>query len=104
MNVFIHSDHFYSASSIAPLQVRYYSEALPTQHGYCAGVSRRSATGNCELRTCSRSLCASYGWIQTHDPPVKRLRLCECATTSHNWTYLLESFDSKFRVLFLPLS
>ena len=38
--------------SIAPLQVRYYSEALPTQHGYWAGVSRRSATGNCELRTC----------------------------------------------------
>src|SRR6218665_2442177 len=34
--------------SIAPLQVHYYSEALPTQHGYCVGVSRRSATGNCE--------------------------------------------------------
>src|SRR6218665_3041461 len=29
---------------IAPLQVHFYSEALPTQHGYCAGVSRRSAT------------------------------------------------------------
>src|SRR6218665_3332034 len=28
---------------IAPLQVHYYSEALPTQHGYCVGVSRRSA-------------------------------------------------------------
>ena len=26
--------------SIAPLQVHYYSEALPTQHGYCAGVIR----------------------------------------------------------------
>jgi len=52
---FIHSDHFYKLS-IAPLQVRYYSEALPTQHGYCAGVSRRSATGNCELRTSPRSL------------------------------------------------
>ena len=25
---------------IAPLQVLYYSEALPTQHGYCVGVSR----------------------------------------------------------------
>ena len=30
--------------SIAPFQVHYYSEALPTQHGYCVGVSRRSAT------------------------------------------------------------
>src|SRR6218665_3299549 len=49
---FIHSGHFYSTSS-SPL---YYSGALPTQHGYCAGVSRRSATGNCELRTCPRSL------------------------------------------------
>src|SRR6218665_3566154 len=29
--------------SIAPLQVHYYSEALPTTAGYCAGVSRRSA-------------------------------------------------------------
>jgi len=34
--------------SIAPLQVHYYSEALPTRHGYCVRVSRRSATGNCE--------------------------------------------------------
>ena len=42
----IHS--FIQVISIAPLQVRYYSEALPTQHGYCAGVSRRSDTGNCE--------------------------------------------------------
>ena len=31
---FIHS--FIQAISIAPLQVHYYSEALPTQHGYCA--------------------------------------------------------------------
>ena len=42
----IHS--FIHSISIAPLQVHYYSEALPTQHGYCARVSRRSATGNCE--------------------------------------------------------
>src|SRR6218665_3816943 len=32
--------------SIAPFQVHYYLEALLTQHGYCVGVSRRSATGN----------------------------------------------------------
>ena len=29
---------FIQAISIAPLQVNYYSEALPTQHGYCVGV------------------------------------------------------------------
>ena len=38
---FIHSDYFYSASSSLLLR---NSEALPTQHGYCAGISRRSAT------------------------------------------------------------
>src|SRR6218665_401139 len=56
--VFVHSFIllFIQAISIAPLQVRYYSEVLPTQHGYCVGVSRRSASGNCELRTCPRSL------------------------------------------------
>ena len=48
-NVFVHS--FIQAISKAPLQIHCYSEALPTQHGYCAGVSR-SATGNCELRIC----------------------------------------------------
>src|SRR6218665_4217653 len=39
-------DSFIPAISIAPLQVLYYSEALLTQ--YCAGISRQSATGNCE--------------------------------------------------------
>ena len=33
---------FIHAISIAPLQVHYYSEALPTQHGYCVGVSREA--------------------------------------------------------------
>jgi len=35
---------FIQAISIAPVQVHYYSEALPIQHRYCAGISRRSAT------------------------------------------------------------
>ena len=47
---FIHS--FIQAISILPLQAHYYSEVLPIQHGYCVG-----ATGNCEWRTCPRSLC-----------------------------------------------
>ena len=38
-------DSFIQAISI---QVHYYSEALLTQHGHCARVSRRSATGNWE--------------------------------------------------------
>src|SRR6218665_1070153 len=42
MNRYIHS--FIPAISIAPLQVLYYSEALPTTaRGYCIGVSRQSA-------------------------------------------------------------
>jgi len=31
-------------SSIAPLQVHYYSEALPTQHGYCVGEFHAEAS------------------------------------------------------------
>ena len=46
---FIHS--FVQVISVAFLQVRYYSEALPTQHKYCVAVSLGSATGHCELRT-----------------------------------------------------
>ena len=48
--VFIYLFIFIHAISIAPLQVHYYSEALPTQHGYCFGISRRSATGNLRLK------------------------------------------------------
>jgi len=33
--IYIHS--FILDISIAPLQVHYYSEALPTQYGYCVG-------------------------------------------------------------------
>src|SRR6218665_239890 len=76
---FIHSDNFYSASS-SPLL---FSEALPTQHGYCAGVSRLSATGSCELRTCPRSLRGCYSGSRNHDPSVESYQLSQCATTSH---------------------
>ena len=60
---------FIQAISIAPLQVRSYSEALSTWHGYCAGVLHRSATGNCEWRTCPRSLhgqCVSACRLLNH--------------------------------------
>jgi len=42
LHSFVHS--FIQTISIAPLQVHFCSEALPTQHGYCTGVSRQSAT------------------------------------------------------------
>jgi len=45
---FIHWRYFYSAS-LSPL---YYSKVLPIQRVYCVAVSRRSATGNLEWRTC----------------------------------------------------
>jgi len=56
--LFIHSfmHSFIQDISIAPLQVHYYSEALPTWHEYCVGVSRQSATSNCEWGTFPRSL------------------------------------------------
>ena len=39
----VHSlNSFVQAISIAPLQVHYYSEVLPTQHGYCVGVSAKA--------------------------------------------------------------
>jgi len=41
---------------LLPLQVHFYSEALPARHEYCAIILRRSATGNCDWRTCQRSL------------------------------------------------
>jgi len=50
---------FIRCISIEPLQVVYHSEVLQAQHGYCAGISRRSTTGNCEWRTCPRSLRGS---------------------------------------------
>src|SRR6218665_2864436 len=92
----------YVCISIAPLQVHVYSEALPTQHEYCAGVSRRSATGNCELRTCQRSL---RGGIRFLDPPVERLRLYQCATTSNNILNVLKLLSQRWflRSLIFPL-
>jgi len=56
VQLLLSDDSFIQTTSIVLLQVHYYSEAQPTQHGYCVGVSRRSTTGNCEWRTCPRSL------------------------------------------------
>ena len=86
----IHS--FTLAISIAPLQVHYYSEALPTQHGYFVGVSRRSATGNCEWRTCLGPYVLARAEIRTRDPLDKRCWIYPCATMPHTKSFWLHSF------------
>src|SRR6218665_98371 len=91
--LFIHSGHFYSASS-SPLLLR--SAPGTARIAYFARVSRRSATGNCELRTCPRpGLHGGQSGIRTYDPLVERLRLYQCATTSH---VLLNKFNLKNRL------
>src|SRR6218665_3491760 len=88
---FIHSSthSFIQSISTAPLQVHYYSEALPTQHGHCAGISRRSATGNnCELRTCPQSVRFNYSGSPTHDPSDKRRHLYQCVTLAPQSQFL----------------
>ena len=86
---------FIHAISIVPLQVHYYTEVLPTQHGCCARILRQSATGNCEWKTCSRSLRGGY---RTHeresDPwPFKRkastLPMCHTHTPHYSYTPVL---------------
>src|SRR6218665_3426962 len=93
---FIHSfiQSLIQAVSTAPLQVHYYSEALSTHHGYCAGLSRRSATGNCERRTCPRALRGGLRASLTHDSPNERRPLCQCAThANHTLAYVYMHVD-----------
>ena len=65
INLFIYRGYFYSTSS-SPLLLR----GIPTQHGYCAGVSRRSAAGNCP-----RFLRSGLSGIRTRDPWDERCRI-----------------------------
>ena len=63
---FVHSGYFYCASSRgAP----YYIIDTVLE------LTCQSATGNCEWRTCPRSLRGSWSGIRTCDPPVVRHRL-----------------------------
>src|SRR6218665_943349 len=76
----IHS--FIHTISVAPLQVHYayYSESLPTQHGYCVGISLRSAKNLPNVPTWRLERdCGS----RTHDPSDERRRLYQCATHAH---------------------
>src|SRR6218665_2416177 len=82
IHLFIHS--FIQTISITPLQVHYYSEALPTQHKYCAGISRRSATGNCELRTCPRPYVAARARVE---PMTLRTKDVDSTNAPHTPSY-----------------
>jgi len=77
---------------IATLQVHYYSEALPTQHGYCVGVSRQSATGNCEWRTfpmdspyCHRARIEEAEKVVRLVYQLRDARIEESRLWSHYW-------------------
>ena len=89
--ILIHS--FIQAIYIAPLQIHYYSEALPTQHGHCVGVSRQSTTGNCESRTCPRGrilIHSGYLYSASSSPllfrgaPDTARTLCRSFTPKHH--------------------
>src|SRR6218665_2779023 len=78
-NSFIHS--FILAISIAPLQVLYRSEALPTTARILYRSCTPTRTGNSRYRTCPRSLPVLDGrrGSLTHDPPVVSNHLNQCA-------------------------
>ena len=61
----IHS--FIHSISIAPLQVHYYSEAFPTQHGYCVGVLRsRQLRVNGLPKVRMWQLKLNYYYVRSH--------------------------------------
>src|SRR6218665_498397 len=83
VTLFIHS--FIPAISIAPLQVLYYSEALPTT----ARILHQSFTpkrpGNCSVgKGLAQAPYVVASGSRTHDPSVESNRLNQSATTSHH--------------------
>src|SRR6218665_921893 len=72
---------FIQTISIAPLQVPYYSEALPIQHKYCVGVN----TPKCHRQLQVKDLPKVPTWWQERDSNQRPsgYRLNQSATTSH---------------------
>ena len=68
---FIHSGYFYSASPSSLLLIGAPDYSIDTE----SELTCRSATANCEWRTCPRSLCGSKSGIRTCDPPDTRQEL-----------------------------
>src|SRR6218665_987573 len=60
MGVFSFIHTFIPAISVAPLQVLYYSEALPTTARILYRSYTPKRTANCRYRTCPRSLRGGY--------------------------------------------
>ena len=75
---FIHSGYLYSASS-SRLLLRGAPNTLRI-----LWVSCRSATGNCEWRTCPRSLHGGKSRIRTHDPSDERQWINQMSHHAHN--------------------
>src|SRR6218665_2555088 len=67
VNSFIHS-------SIVPLQVPYILRCVPTQHGYCVGVSRRSTQAPASERLAQGPYVVARR-IRTRYPSDKRRRI-----------------------------
>ena len=76
---FIHSGHFYSAPS-NPLPLDQRRSRL--QHGYCIGVSRRSAQAAAGKELAQGPYVTARS--QTHDSPVESNRLNQSAIMSHD--------------------
>jgi len=76
---------FIQAISIAPLQVHYYSEALPTHHGYCVEASCRRATGNCAWRTSQVPYVAARAGLE----PMTFRSTVHALIPSHSRTQIL---------------
>src|SRR6218665_1960482 len=98
---FIPVHSFIPAISIAPLQVLSTQRRSRLQHGYCIGVSRRSAQA-----TAGKGLAQGPSMAlersRTHDPTVESYRLNQDATLSHVVEHILmHSFKLLFSVSLL---
>src|SRR6218665_1122821 len=80
---------FIPDNSIAPFKVHFKvlkSEVLPTTAiDTVSEFTRRSATGTVSEGLVQGPWCGGKNRIQTHDLPVQRHRLNQCATTPHEY-------------------
>ena len=96
----IEANSFSPDISIAPLQVYYYSEELPTT----AYTLFWSFTPNREWRTCPRSLLGGKSGIRTRHPADARRRPYHWATTSHWNRLLVDSVENCYDMYSLLLA
>ena len=95
----IHSLLFILAISIAPLEVHYYSEALPTQHGYCIGVSRQSAQATVSKGLAQGSYVAARAGVE---PTTLRLRVIDSTNASPRpvwWLIIISIIRFIFKII-----